>query len=170
MCNCKHNSWQAVICLSSQDSRNFMKYAVHRCSWTTPYFTVLLVGFLFAYLLCLLRSLPTKIESIFTQQLHRRPHANHGRLGPAAHLLGSVLCLPDVSQLETQLAWSYRGNKRPLMQRGQQYQLEAGSQTVVSVPGTGGWNSLKLRVLSLLQGTTKKGADSHSPVLPRMIF
>lgn len=58
----------------------------------------------------------------------QKTHASSGRPGPAAHLLGSLLCLPDASQLQTQLAWSRRGNKRPLVQR-------ATAQTAVPARG-----------------------------------
>lgn len=92
----------------------------------------------------------------------QKTHASHGRLGPAAHLLGPVLCLPDVSRLETQLAWSHRGNKRPLVQRGQQYQLEAGSQTAMPVPGTGGCNSLKLQNPFYVAGHNKKRVPTRT--------
>lgn len=65
------------------------------------------------------------------------------------------------------------GTRGPLCREPQhrrQYQQEAGSQTAMSVPGTGGWNSVKLQSPFSVVGYNQKGADSHSPVLSRMLF
>lgn len=110
-------------------------------------------------------------ENIFVQEMRRKYLIVIGRPGPKTQHSGPAEHLSDVNQLETQLVWPCRGNKRSLVPT---------APTQTAVPGKGRhWNddvSAWHRWVeprdspSSIAGHNQEGCDWCSTVLLRMLF